>query len=111
VKLRLERKRSQALTSFTGETLLSGIRPQQIYFSRDREGRRHSDTEVEVTAKIIEPLGERIMVDAKLGEQDIVFLMISDNLPVPGEKIPIVIDGRNIHLFERESGERIVLGE
>jgi multiple sugar transport system ATP-binding protein len=111
VRLRLEKNRGQALLPYVGKDVISGIRPQQIYFFKDRDGRRHSDTEVEVVANIIEPLGERIMVDARLGGRELVFLMISDRLPEPGEKIRIVIDGRNIHLFENENGERITLGE
>jgi hypothetical protein len=40
-----------------------------------------------------------------------VFFMVSDHLPGPGEKIRAIIDGRHIHLFDREKGERITTGE
>jgi multiple sugar transport system ATP-binding protein len=110
-RIRLERERSRALMPYRDKPVLLGIRPQQIYFSKDRGGKRHSDTVVDVAANIIEPLGERIMVNAKLGGQELIFLMVSDWLPRAGEKIKIVIDGRAIHLFEKDNGERITLGE
>jgi ABC-type sugar transport system ATPase subunit len=111
IRLRLEKDKSRALLAFNGREVTAGVRPQQIFHFKDREGRRRSDTEVEVEILLVEPLGERLMVTAKMGKREMVFFMISDRVPAPGERFSTVIDGRNIHLFERESGERITLGE
>jgi multiple sugar transport system ATP-binding protein len=110
-RLRLEKERGLALKAMAGREVTAGLRPQQIFYFGDREGRRHSDTEAQVEIALVEPVGERLMVTGKLGKRDIVFFMISDRIPQPGERVSIVIDGRHIHLFERESGVRIALGE
>ncbi|MFH0920060.1 MAG: ABC transporter ATP-binding protein [Fibrobacterota bacterium] len=111
VRLRLERERGKALRALSGRDVVAGIRPQQIYCFKDKPGKRHSDTEIEVETGIVEPLGERFMIDAKFGGQTMVFFMVSDRMPVRGEKIRTIIDGRHIHLFDRDNGERIGLGE
>jgi multiple sugar transport system ATP-binding protein len=109
--IRLEKERGQALLPLLGREVLAGIRPQQIYCFREKPGKRHSDTDIIVEISVVEPLGERFMVDARFGDQDMVFFMVSDRIPVPGEKIHTVVDGRHIHLFDRDNGERISLGE
>ncbi len=111
IKLHLEKEKCLAMKEFNGKELIAGVRPQQILYFKDREGRRHSDTEVEVEIVLVEPVGERMMVTAKMGKRDMIFLMLSDRMPLPGEKVSVFIDGRHVHLFERESGERITLGE
>jgi len=111
IRLCLEKDRSIALLESKGREVTAGIRPQQIFYFKDREGRRHSDTDVDAEILLVEPLGERLMVTAKMGKREMVFFMISDRVPVPGERLSTVIDGRHIHLFDRESGERIALGE
>ncbi|OGJ87508.1 MAG: hypothetical protein A2487_06145 [Candidatus Raymondbacteria bacterium RifOxyC12_full_50_8] len=109
----MEKGRSQALLRHTGREVLAGIRPQQINFFKDREGMRHSDTDVRVEVQIYEPLGERLMVTGKFNSHDMVFFMIPDpeHLPKRGDALQVVIDGRHIHFFDRETGVRITDGE
>ncbi|OGS37453.1 MAG: hypothetical protein A2293_11000 [Elusimicrobia bacterium RIFOXYB2_FULL_49_7] len=111
IRLHMEKQKAQAWMTMCGKEIIAGIRPQQIWHFRDRDGRRHSDTDVEMQVMLVEPLGDRIMVTARLQDQDFVFLVTTDHLPQPKEMIRIVIDGRNLHLFDTETGERIELGE
>ena len=111
IKLHIEKERGLALMDFKGREVTAGIRPQQVLYFKDREGRRHSDTEVEAEVILVEPVGERLMITAKIGKREMIFFMLSDRVPSAGERVCIIIDGRHIHLFERESGERIPLGE
>lgn len=111
VRLNLEKEAGSSLLPLCGREVVAGIRPQQVYYFKDKVGRRHSDTEVEVKVVLVEPLGDRLMVNALLGSNPIVFMMVSDHLPQAGDSLRIVIDGRNIHLFEKESGERITAGD
>jgi multiple sugar transport system ATP-binding protein len=111
VVMRLEKERSEALVQDIGRKITAGVRPQQIYHFKDNHGRRHSDTEVFSKIQLVEPLGDRIMVTARFQGQDFVFFVISDKIPVPGEEVGAVIDGRHIHLFDKDGGERITTGE
>jgi multiple sugar transport system ATP-binding protein len=107
VRLNLEKEAGVALLSLEGREVVAGIRPQQIYYFKDRVGRRRSDTDVEVRVNLVEPMGDRLMVNALLGGHHIVFLMVSDAMPARGDLLRIVVDGRNLHLFDKRSGERI----
>jgi multiple sugar transport system ATP-binding protein len=111
LKLRLEKERGLALMDCKGREVIAGIRPQQILYFKDREGRRHSDTEINAEISLVEPVGERLMVTAKVGKREMIFFMVSDRMPAAGERVSTIIDGRHIHLFEKESGDRIQLGE
>ncbi len=111
VVLRLEKGRSDALVSEIGRDVVAGIRPQQIYHFRDNRGKRHSDTEISAYVQLVEPLGDRVMVTAKFESQDIVFFVVTDKVPQCSDSIAAVVDGRHIHLFDRESGDRIRIGE
>jgi multiple sugar transport system ATP-binding protein len=109
--VRLPKERSEALVSEVGRKVTAGIRPQQIYHFKDSHGRRHSDTEVFSNIQLVEPLGDRIMVTAHFHGQDFIFFVISDKVPSPGDEIGAVIDGRHVHLFDKDGGERISIGE
>ncbi|MBL8026549.1 MAG: ABC transporter ATP-binding protein [Fibrobacteres bacterium] len=111
INMRLPKERSEALVTEIGRKVTAGVRPQQIFHFKDSHGRRHSDTEVLVKIQFVEPLGDRIMATAKFQGQDFLFFIMADKPPAKGEEVGAVIDGRHIHLFDKDGGDRISIGE
>jgi multiple sugar transport system ATP-binding protein len=81
-----------------GQQVVYGIRPEHLHVSAD-------GTEAKVV--VIEPTGAEIQVFAHLDGESIT-AVLRERLPLkPGETVRLAPDVELVHLFDRESGERI----
>ncbi len=82
-----------------GKSLVYGLRPE--YIRLDREGMK---AEVVVT----EPTGYETQIIARFGGEEITCIFRERLDAQPGEPIGITIDPAHVHLFDEETGMRLV---
>ncbi len=81
-----------------GQKVVYGIRPEHLHAAGD-------GTEAKVV--VVEPTGAEIQVFAELDGQDIT-AVLRERLPLkPGETVRLAPDMDLVHLFDKESGQRI----
>ncbi len=80
-----------------GRTVICGVRPEQVRL--DPAG---------LAARVIvtEPTGSETQVVARLGGQEVTFVFHQRLDAAAGDDLRIAIDPANIHLFDRETGQR-----
>jgi multiple sugar transport system ATP-binding protein len=81
-----------------GQRVVYGIRPEHLHAASD-------GTEAKVV--VVEPTGAEIQIFAELDGQDIT-AVLRERLPLkPGETVRLAPDTDLVHLFDKESGQRI----
>ena len=79
--------------------VIYGIRPEHFTIADD-------GAEAEIV--VVEPTGSEIQVFAKMGGQDIVAVFRERHQFKPGEKIRLKPDPKLVHLFDAETGKRLI---
>lgn len=81
-----------------GQPVIYGIRPEHIEIG---------DGGAEMEVVVVEPTGSETQIYAKSGK-DLIDALVKDRIAAPpGSKLSFVIDPDRVHLFDRESGQRI----
>jgi multiple sugar transport system ATP-binding protein len=81
-----------------GQRVVYGIRPEHLHASDD-------GTEAEVV--VVEPTGAEVQVFAHLDGHDITAVLRERLLLKPGTKVRLAPDMALVHLFDKETGQRI----
>ncbi|MGQ7847413.1 ABC transporter ATP-binding protein [Granulosicoccus sp. 3-233] len=84
----------------SGAAVTIGIRPE--CFRRDAQGPLTFDVAV------VEPTGPEIHVFGHVGESEIRTVFRDRDLPAAGTRLSLSVDARDVHVFEYESGRRLV---
>lgn len=102
--LKLDKDRAVKLETMIGRKVISGIRPQNIYFSEHIIRRRHTDTSLDIIVEFVENMGDRSLVIGRTRNSIVIRFMITrDENIASDQKMSIFIDGRCIHLFDAMS--------
>ncbi len=81
-----------------GRRVIYGIRPEHIGIGPGG---------IAATVAVVEPTGSETQIFAKLGA-DVICAIVKDRLAVgPDDEVPLNIDPRKSHLFDRQSGTRL----
>jgi multiple sugar transport system ATP-binding protein len=80
-----------------GRSLVYGARPEAIHLGGD----------VMLEVIVIEPTGSESQVLGRIGTTDVTCVFRERVTVRPGEKIPVSIDPKAVHLFDAASGERL----
>ena len=103
-----------------GDDVTLGIRPEDIYPSDLREEVPDPSGIIQATADILEPMGDEIFaylllgdgetsMDQELATNDQLLMSIDPDSDLEeDEEVGVVIDRRNVHLFDSATGEAIV---
>ncbi|MBV0922994.1 ABC transporter ATP-binding protein [Halomicroarcula limicola] len=103
-----------------GDELTVGIRPEDIHPSRERDEIADPSSPISATVDILEPMGDEIFTYMLLGEgetsmtqeqttNDQLLMSIDPDADIEeDDDIEVVIDRRNVHLFDTASGEALV---
>ncbi|HEX8046990.1 ABC transporter ATP-binding protein [Rhizobium sp.] len=85
-------------TAMHDEPVIYGIRPEHI---------EHGGEGLPATISVLEPTGSETQIFAHIGG-DPINAVVKDRIALrPGETIPLLIDRKRVHLFERKSGRRV----
>ena len=76
-----------------------GIRPEHI--------RCESEADVMAVVDVVEPMGSETNVYLRVGDHQMTARLPGDQYPKVGEQVGMVFDVDAIHLFDRETGERV----
>jgi multiple sugar transport system ATP-binding protein len=86
-------------TGLEGKPVIYGIRPEHLEFADDG---------VEAEVAVVEPTGSETQIVARIGTQDII-AVIRDRRPVkPGDKIRLRPIASSAHVFDKETGKRLI---
>lgn len=107
--LLFDRDRDRAAVALDGKVVRVGIRPQSIAFINHLASRRASDTMFTVTIDLVENLGDRCLVVARRhGGVEVRFMVTRDEDLSINESRTVFVDGRKIHVFDPQTGERLL---
>jgi multiple sugar transport system ATP-binding protein len=92
-----------------GKKVVVGIRPENVLnVDAVPTGETHR---LNVEVEIAEPLGHEVVIYARLGDDLIAAKLDPRHIPKTGEKLDVVIELDQIHLFDAETEKRIVAEE
>jgi multiple sugar transport system ATP-binding protein len=98
----------EAVAPYVGKTLILGVRPEDIY---DRlyaiNGSSHGRTALS-TVEVVEPMGSEILLYLNTGKNILVARVEPHNEAKVNQEIEIVFNMEKIHLFAKDTLERIV---
>jgi multiple sugar transport system ATP-binding protein len=86
-----------------GRAVTLGIRPESIAVA---DGAAHGAT-IAARLELVEPMGAETFLHASVGRREITARVHPRSLPQPGGEILLAPDLERIHLFDRESGDRL----
>ena len=94
-----------ALAARAGKTVVVGVRPENVL----ETGRptRGLTAPLELTAEMIETLGDEVVVHGMHGEDQIAFKMDPHKPPEFGAKVSAVVEIERLHLFDADTELRI----
>ena len=85
-----------------------GIRPEDLYTAAMSPDAAHLSPALDGTLDVEEPMGNEIFAYVRLtADEQLVARLEPQPLGAPGQAISLRIDLARIHLFDRESGERV----
>jgi sn-glycerol 3-phosphate transport system ATP-binding protein len=84
-----------------GRAVTLGVRPEHLIANG-------AAAALTVTVELAEMLGADTVVHGRLGDGSLLQARLSGNTRAkPGERLPLAIDPRLLHLFDRETGKRL----
>ncbi|HXI11374.1 MAG TPA: sn-glycerol-3-phosphate ABC transporter ATP-binding protein UgpC [Thermoanaerobaculia bacterium] len=101
LEISLSRDMSVGAGSVDAEMVL-GVRPEDIAVSSS-----DGEAGIEMALELLEPVGNEIFIYARAGANQVVARVPPQQLPLPGETIRLAFQSDRLHLFDRESGQRI----
>ena len=81
-----------------GQKIVVGIRPEHLTLSQNGMSGK---------VLVIEPTGSEIHVVVRMGSKDVTAIFRTRHPFKPGDAISLVPDPDNIHIFDRETGQRL----
>ena len=95
----------EALSARLGKTIVVGVRPEHVV----ETGRptRGATATIELTADLVETLGDEVVVHGRQGEDQISFKMDPHEPPEMGGKVAALVQVDRLHLFDAETELRI----
>jgi multiple sugar transport system ATP-binding protein len=103
-----------ALARRAGKTVIVGVRPENVLAAAESASSSSpyragaATAPVDLTADLVETLGNEVVIHGRNGEDSIAFKMDPHNPPAAGEKVKAVIELDRLHLFDAETEKRIV---
>ncbi len=98
----------KAASPYEGKTIIMGIRPEDIY---DKVYAGNSGTEGHTalsTVEVVEPMGSEVLLYLNTGRNTLVARVEPQSEAKVNQELELVFNMEKIHLFEKESLERIV---
>jgi multiple sugar transport system ATP-binding protein len=88
-----------------GRKVTVGVRPEHILDPSLPTRGEKANLEAEV--EVIEPLGDEVIVHARVGDDVLVYKVEPQLTPDVGQRLEIAVELDRLHLFDAETGERL----
>jgi multiple sugar transport system ATP-binding protein len=88
-----------------GRKVKVGIRPDHLL--QPGQAAHGEPATLQTMVEIVEPLGNELIVHARLGEFSLVFRMPPQHPPEAGAALPVVVELDALHLFDAETEQRL----
>jgi len=82
-----------------GREVVLGVRPEDL---------RVGGGDLEAVAELVSPLGSEQYVNARLGDVELVLRVDKDVTVAPGDRLPLGVDPRRLHVFDKQTGESLL---
>ena len=89
-------------TEKAGQTLLLGIRAENVEVTTDRSG-----NQLRGTVMVVEPLGSHNLVTLRVGRELLKAIMPADERPAPDQEVGVTIDPAHIRWLDSDAGVAI----
>ncbi len=86
-----------------GADVTAGVRPEAMHPAAEVPG----GIPLELTADVVEPLGSDVYVHGNAGGEEVVARLPGNVQVSPGDRLPLAIDPADLHLFDRETEQRL----
>jgi multiple sugar transport system ATP-binding protein len=100
----LSKDATEATKKCTSDTCVMGVRPQDILVYKDAKKKGL----VKAVLDVIEPLGDTVILDFKIGDNMVKAVVSPDFKAEIGDELGLEIPSNKIHIFDRKTGVTIV---
>jgi multiple sugar transport system ATP-binding protein len=107
-EVKLPRQFKEKIMPFSGQKLILGIRPEDIYDKLFYTLGPKDGNNFSATVEVVEPLGSEIFLHLNTGKNTLVAKVDAHNQAKPNQVIELVVNLNKTHLFEPGSGLAIV---
>jgi multiple sugar transport system ATP-binding protein len=97
------------LTGVAPAEVVLGVRPEDVHDARQLAP-LHAGPRIEARVELVEHMGNENFVYLRSGEASFLARMDREVQPARGEVLPVVIDARKMHLFDRTSERALLSG-
>jgi multiple sugar transport system ATP-binding protein len=104
----LPRQHREKCTAYSGRKVMFGIRPEDIYDRRSSKITSSPENTVSVVTDVIEPLGDRVVVEVTKGKANFSILLEPEAEVKSDASLRVVFDMAKAHIFDRESEKNIL---
>ena len=94
-----------ALAARASKTVIVGMRPENIVEAS--RPAREPTAALELSAELVEPLGNEVVLHGRHGDDLIVFKMDPHQQPAMGDRVKALVELDALHLFDADSEKRI----
>jgi multiple sugar transport system ATP-binding protein len=89
----------------TSESCIMGVRPQDIIVYREAKGKKGL---IKAMVDVIEPLGDTIILDLKIGDYLVKAVVSPDFKVEVGDELWIEIPPNKVHIFDKKTGTTLI---
>jgi len=107
-EVKLPRQFKEKIMPFSGQKLILGIRPEDIYDKLFYTLGPKDGNNFSATVEVVEPLGSEIFLHLNTGKNTLVAKVDAHNQAKPNQVIELVVNLNKTHLFDPGSGLAIV---
>ena len=107
-RVKLPPERAQQVSATAGDTLIFGIRPEDIYDARLSPNQAGPDNTVSATVDVIEPMGASVYAYLTVGPHSLVADLSAETKAAVGEQFEAALDMSKAHLFDQATQKALV---
>lgn len=106
-KLRVPEDKREALSDYIDKGVIFGIRPENLK-TKEKTVDFDPQKAMEVEIRVVEPLGDELIVHARNGEQELVAQLNPRANVKPRQKVDLACEMEYMHVFDKDTQEGVV---
>nr|MDQ2971943.1 ATP-binding cassette domain-containing protein [Pseudomonadota bacterium] len=99
------------LSAYMDREIVLGLRPEHLRLISDNEGATATQPVLRAQLEVIEPVGNEIFLNLRIGASELVARVPPQALPPPGSKIDLAFAPEQLRAFDPGSGNRIEIAQ